>query len=53
MDLCEELFDDHELVVDNDVICWINDMNAYVKQKSLGTLELPLEDGEVFLKYLK
>lgn len=50
MDLCEELLDDHELVVDNDVICWINDMNTYVK--SLGALELPLEDGEVFLKYL-
>ena len=29
--LCEDLKNDHELVKDNEVICWIQDMDTYVK----------------------
>ena len=31
MKLCEDLRDDHELVKDNEVICWIQDMDIWLR----------------------
>ena len=37
LELCAELKDDHALVRDNDVICWIDDMDVYVREDSKNT----------------
>ena len=36
LDLCAELSDDHALVRDDDVKCWIHDMDMFVRQDSSG-----------------
>ena len=53
MDLCAELSDDHALVKDDDVKCWINDMDLFVREDSNGERELPLENQMEFYMYLK
>lgn len=44
--------DDHPLVKDKDVTCWLNDMNDYVKTQTNGAKELPLADEAEFNQYL-
>ena len=34
LDLCDELTDDHALVKEDDVNCWIRDMDVYVRTDS-------------------
>ena len=53
LDLCEELSDDHALVRDDDVKCWIRDMDVFVREDSAGDKELPLANKMEFFMYLR
>ena len=46
IDLCIDLRDNNEFVKDNEVRCWILDMNEWLKQSY--DIELPLDDEEQF-----
>ena len=52
LDLCAELSDDHALVKDDDVKCWIHDFDLFVKEDSAGTKQLPLANEMEFYMYL-
>lgn len=52
LDLCAELSDDHALVKDDDVKCWIHDFDLFVKKDSAGTKQLPLANEMEFYMYL-
>ena len=53
LDLCDELTDDHPLVKDKDVKCWIKDMDLYVRADSNNQKSIPLEDEIEFNMYLQ
>ena len=44
--MCIDLRDTSPLVLENDVSCWILDMDAYVKEMTQGFDYLPLDDLE-------
>ena len=52
LDLCAELSDDHALVRDDDVKCWIHDFDLFVREDSAGGKQLPLTKEMEFSMYL-
>lgn len=52
LDFCTELRDESDLVIDNDVTCWILDLDDFVKEDSNQTEKLPISDKDRFEDYL-
>ena len=52
MDLCTDLRDNSDIVIDNEVKCWIFDMDAYVRSTTANLRSLPIPDKADFEFYL-
>lgn len=53
MNLCLDLRDNSELVVDKEVKCWMFDFDTYVRTTSSGTKSVPIADPAEFETLLK
>ena len=54
MDLCADLASvDNPIVKDQEVDCWITDLDSYIQEQTSDVKSLPLDDESQFDQYLK
>ena len=52
LEFCDFLINESKLVKDNNVECWIKQMDAFVKKVTNNKQELPIKDETEFTKWL-
>lgn len=50
--MCNDLRDNFKLVKYNEVVCWIQDFDSFVREFSKGVYRVPLIDEQNFNKLL-
>ena len=40
------------MVIKDSTVCWVNDLNLFIKNDTKGVIQLPIDDPNLFNDYL-